>query len=389
MQLKVLNCFLDNRFGGPQRRTSSVAEKLKEHNIETVFLFNERLKGNIPVKSFKSFLVRHTQCITRQSTVVNLLLFFFLSPFNLYKIYKIIKSEKINIVHVNGVTNILPALAAKLSGVKVVWHLNDTLTPWIIRKSFLPIVKLFSDKITIEGEKIGKYYFKDNNRFWTKSTILYTPVDLNKFTPELVDVQDREIIKTEFNIPADNLIIGAVGNINRAKGYEYFIESAKTIKNKINNVKFLIVGAKLNTQQNYWAKLQNLINKYGLHDEVLFTGFRKDIPEILSVLDVFVLSSITEACPNVVLEAMAMKVPVVATNVGAVSEQILHRQTGMLVTPRQPGAIAEAVLELLEMPESRIKSMTSTARQRAEKIFSIGGIVQQHRRLYQHLSDSR
>ena len=77
--IKILSCLLDNRFGGPQKRSYSVAEELKKYNIETVFLFNERVKGDIPIKGFKCFLLKNMQCIHIKSQFMGLI-FFCLNP---------------------------------------------------------------------------------------------------------------------------------------------------------------------------------------------------------------------------------------------------------------------------------------------------------------------
>ena len=383
--MKVLDCFLDNRFGGPQRRTSSVAGRLREHNVETIFLFNERSKGNIPVKGFKCFLIKYIQCITRSSTLINLFLFCVLFPVNLYKIYKIIKLENINIVDTNGIINFVPVLAAKLNRARVIWHLNDTVTPRIVRKFFLPLVRLFADRIILQGERIGQYYFGNNTTFWNKSVILHAPVDLNKFNPGLVDAQNREILRAEFNISTDDLVIGAVGNINRAKGYEHFIEAAEIIKQNVGKFKFLIFGSKLETKKDYWQSLQDLVHDLNIRDDIVFTGFRDDISEILSIIDVFVNSSVSESLPNAVLEAMAMKVPVVATNVGAVAEQVINGKTGIVVEPRRPDLLAEAILKIANLPKHTLEKMTNEGRRRVEEIFSLHIIARRYHDIYKKI----
>ena len=124
--------------------------------------------------------------------------------------------------------------------------------------------------------------------------------------------------------------------MNRFKGLTYFIEAAGRIKSRVPSAKFVIVGRKLDTDPGYWDHLQQLTEQLGLKQDVVFTGFREDVPAILSALDVFVLASIEESCPVALLEAMAMKVPVVATDVGAVSEMVLHGRTGFVVPPREP-----------------------------------------------------
>lgn len=383
--MRILNCFLDNRFGGPQRRAYSVAEELRSYKIETLFLFNEKSKGNIPIKGFKSFLIKHMQCIRRESTLINFCLFCLVFPYNLYKICKIVRSEKINILHTNGVTNFLPVFAGRLMRIKILWHLNDTMNPWIIKKVFLLFVNFLSTKIAIASEKVGFYYFKNNNQFWDKSVILYAPVDIKKFNPELIDSQIIERLKEKFHISSSDFVIGTIGNINISKGYEYFIKASKIVKRKEKKAKFIIVGSRLDNKIYYYRRILDLIQRFRLERDVILAGFRENIPEMLSMFDVFVLSSVNEACPIVVLEALAMKVPVVATNVGGVSELIINNESGKVVEPCRPDLLADSILEITHSSKEGLEKMVSNGLKRAKEMFSLDIITRKHKEIYEEI----
>ncbi|MCK4348225.1 MAG: glycosyltransferase family 4 protein, partial [Thermoplasmatales archaeon] len=151
------------------------------------------------------------------------------------------------------------------------------------------------------------------------------------------------------------------------------------------NVKFLIVGDISEPLKNYYyQKLKNLIGSLKMEQDVIFTGKRYDIPQLLSTFDIFVLPSIAEGTPIVILEAMAMEKTVVATDVGAVSEQILGGETGIIVPPRNPKAMAEAVIYLLEHSEERIR-MGKKAREGVKEMFSVERCVEEHRKLYENI----
>jgi glycosyltransferase involved in cell wall biosynthesis len=381
--MKILNCFLDNRFGGPQRRAHIIAQQLKRCNIETVFLFNERLKGNLPIENVKCFLVKHTQCMTVSSFWQNLFMFLLMCPHNLYKICRIIKREEIDIVHVNGIMNILPVLAAKLTKAKVLWHLNDTQSPWIVKKLCLRPLELCSDKIAVTSKSVSEYYLDSDTKLHTKPVVLGVPIDMTRFNPDAIGKERIENLKHEFNIVDGASVVGTIGNVNAIKGYEYFIKAAQIVKKKTDNVKFLIVGAQLHTQRKLAQKLQATISDCKLDNDIIFTGFREDIQEVLSVMDVFVLSSVSESGPLVVLEAMAMKVPVVATDVGLVSELLINNETGIMVELRNPQQIARGVLELLNKPKMEIEKMVNKARLRTSELFSLEKISEQHKQVYE------
>jgi len=173
--------------------------------------------------------------------------------------------------------------------------------------------------------------------------------------------------------------------LNYLKGHAYFIRAARRIKERIPEAKFLVVGRKLNTDPGYGDGVEQLARDCGLADDVVFAGFREDAAGILSVLDVFVLSSILESCPNVVLEAMAMRVPVVATDVGAVSEMVLAGRTGWVVPPRDAPALAEAVLACLALPRDRVIEMTDAARKRVETVFAADIMAGRQYRIYERI----
>ena len=383
--MRVLNCFLDNRFGGPQKRACEVASRLKSRGVETLFLLNEKSKTSKPVHGFVVYSIKHAQILSVEKSLLELLRFLFFVPINIQKTLSIIKKEEIDIVHVNGLVNLLPAVAAKMLHTKVIWHLNDTSTPRAIKAFFLPFVRLCSNAVAIAARQVGRYCFRRNEGLWKKADILYPPVDMEAFNPERIDRKKIHRLKEEFGASEQDLLIGTVGNINPAKGYEYFIQAAQRIASKANNVKFVIVGTELETQKPYSRKIRNLIKHYNLQDKFVLAGFREEIPEILCLFDVFVLASVSEACPIVVLEAMAMKVPIVATNVGGVPEQVMDGQTGHVVEPRNPAAIATAVLALLQTPKAQLEEMVEKGRRRAERIFSLDRIAGQHRQLYQRL----
>jgi glycosyltransferase involved in cell wall biosynthesis len=172
-----------------------------------------------------------------------------------------------------------------------------------------------------------------------------------------------------------------VGNINPIKGHKYFLKAAAIIKQKHPDSKFLVVGPKLPNRESYFESLQILCDELGLTEYVIFTGGRQDIPIIMAALDVLVLSSLSEACPMVVLEAMATGKPVVAARVGGVPEEIVDGQTGILVPPEDAEAIAEAVLYLLKHPR-QAKEMGVKGRERIIQHFSLEKSVEQHKDLY-------
>jgi len=382
--IRVLYCILDSRFGGPHRLAMSVAEHLRDKGVEMLFLLGQKSREVWRPEGFESFVCRHIQCCRRRHCVRNFAASFGSLPVNLLKICRIIRSRKIDIVHVDGVTNLVPALAARLTGRPIVWHYNDHL-PGAVQRVLLPLVNVLASTVIVQGEGLRQSRTAGHHRLRDKTAVLYSAVDTARFDPGRHGPLERRRIREELGVPPDCTLIGAIGNLNRLKGHAYFLEAAAEIKRKVASAKFLIVGRRLDTDPGCWESLQRLTEQHDLRQDVVYAGFREDIPAVLAALDVFVLPSVLESCPLVLLEAMAMKVPVVATEVGAVPEMVLHGQTGYIVPPRDGGAIAEAVLALLARPGQEVRGLVDAARKRVEDRFEIATIAALQKKIYEDL----
>jgi glycosyltransferase involved in cell wall biosynthesis len=154
---------------------------------------------------------------------------------------------------------------------------------------------------------------------------------------------------------------------------------AEVIRKK-GNIKAMIVGSGPLEDQ-----LKNRAADLGILDDLIFTGFRKDIPDLLGVFDIFVTSSLSEGLGAAVLEAMCAGKPVVGTQVGAIPETVINGKTGLLVPPRNSRALADAIVRLIECPEKR-RSMGERGRQRVIDKFSIERMVKNYEQFYDALA---
>jgi len=135
-------------------------------------------------------------------------------------------------------------------------------------------------------------------------------------------------------------------------------------------------------------KLLGQIRRQQLERTVVFTGFREDIPELLKVMDVFVLPSLEEGLPQSLLQALATERAVVASSVGGVPEVILHGETGLLVPPRDPGALVHQLEWLLRAPAQR-KTMGQAGRQVIVRNYSVESMLTKTEELYSALWEKR
>ncbi len=383
-RMRVLKCILHSRFGGPHRRSFAIARRLRAEGIETTFLFGLRGDRLADEEGFDCVYLKHLQFMTRQHPAIHLLRFSSTLPFNVRSVRRLIVSKGIDIVDVDGVTNPVPALAGHRSGRPVIWCYNDHL-PATLARLMLPWVGRIADRVVVQGETLRESRTGVCPRLRDKASVLYPGIDLTQFDPAEYDAEARRRWRAQWNLADEAALIGIIGNLNWLKGHREFLRAAARIKQRIPAAKFIIVGERLRTDAGYADGLQRLTAELGLQHDVIFTGFRTDIAATLAALDVFVLASVKESCPNVVLEAMAMKVPVVATNVGAVSELVGQGQTGMVVPPRDPEALANAVVACLNKPRAEIETMTEAARARVEAHFALEKIAEQQECLYEDL----
>jgi glycosyltransferase involved in cell wall biosynthesis len=232
--------------------------------------------------------------------------------------------------------------------------------------------KLADERIVV-GESVRGHYFEDHQN----NAIVYEPVDVAEFVSKSeADKQLRE--------PP---VLGAVGNLNPAKGFEYLLEAVPKVVDSIGPVTVRIAGGAYESQREYVAMLKEKVRELEIREYVEFVGWIDDIPGFLDELDLFVLPSVSEAFPMVVLEAMAMEKPVVATQVGDVPVQLGYGDVGWIVPPKSPNSLAEGIESALSNHERRLTA-AKAARERVRSRFSLERCTDEHERLYRRLSES-
>jgi len=178
-----------------------------------------------------------------------------------------------------------------------------------------------------------------------KIRVIDNGIDLTRFR----DTISPETVKEEFRLKKEVTIIGTIGNLGDEKGHVYLLRAARNIVKYVKSVKFLFIG-----DGPLRGDLENEATQLGIGDHIIFTGFRTDIPNLLSIMDIFVLPSVKEGLPMVLLEAMAAKKPVIATRVGAIP-RVVDNGNGILVEPRDAEGLEKAIVSLLTNEEKRRK----------------------------------
>lgn len=293
----------------------------------------------------------------------------------IWHIYFIIKNKKVSLLHIN--TNAMSGaaiIAAKIAGVPCVCHIRET-------RKFIKREELFSrlvDRFILLNkdsyEVYGQHVRKD------KISIIYDGLDLADFNA----INAEDFIR-EFQLNSEPLV-GVAGRIVEGKGQKEFILAGKEVLKSLPKTKFIIVGDAKGSQDNYYKEAKDLIMNEKLNRNIISTGWRNNLKNILSALNVAVLPSTNfpEGLPNVIIEAMALSKPVIATDIPGPRDIVVDGETGFLVPPGDIRAMAEKITYLLNNPELAIK-MGEAGRKRVEKLFDIKDRVKDIENIYEEL----
>lgn len=380
--IKVLNVVVDNHIGGIQNRILSVGKELKSQGIQSIVLSpnSDGDFSNIARDSgFKVYQasIESPKLFTSFRNTLKNALWILKFPVGVIETLRVIKREDVDIVHVNGLLALHAVFAARITRTPLVWHLIGTIYPHLLVKGIRPLF-LWSKKVVLVSNKTKEYYLGDNFADDIVK-VVFEPVDISRFQKS----RENEVyLRLKYDIPPDSCVVGFIGNISPVKGLEFFLEVARHQKDRSETqVYFVIAGKVPKNHTVYLDKLRSLIEKFDLKNDVVILEDFGDVKEIYSILDIFLLTSTSEGTPLVILEAMAMEIPVIAPDVGGISEQISDGETGFVVPPGDIGATLRSLQVLLDKPDLREK-MGRMGRRRAGSFFSLERCVQLHRDMY-------
>jgi glycosyltransferase involved in cell wall biosynthesis len=301
------------------------------------------------------------------------------NPLNTFKLTRLLKAARPDIVHTHGYfASVIGRLAARRAGIPVILaHVHSTY--WEYRKRHLMIerkLSRFTHKIICCSKAVESFVNNTEKITDNKTTVIYNGVDEERFSPH----QSPTSIRAEFGMDDEAAVVGTVSSLTPHKGHEYLIQAASLLLGTLPSVKFLIVG-----DGPLRKRLEDQAKNLNIHPAVIFTGARKDIPEILTLMDVFVLPSHTrEGLGLAIIEAMAAERPVVATDIGGIPEAINDSETGLLVPPGDPEGLAKAIIELLQNPK-KAKEMGEKGRTRVKEKFTTKKMLSEIEHVYQSL----
>ncbi|MDZ7341274.1 MAG: glycosyltransferase family 4 protein [candidate division KSB1 bacterium] len=212
-----------------------------------------------------------------------------------------------------------------------------------------------------------------------KLAIIDNGIDINRFHQSY----DHQKLYHDLKIASERIVIGTVGRLVEEKGHVFLLEATKQLISSHPSLMVIIIG-----EGPLMEKLNRMVDDLGLQKHVLLTGLRNDIPQMLALMKVFVLPSISEGLPMALLEAMASMTPIVATGVGNIPKLIVHERTGILINPGNPIEIKEGILKLLN-DEEYAQKLAQNAHDIVVSRFSNRAMASQYAKYYSQICSEK
>ncbi len=293
------------------------------------------------------------------------------------RLVRLIRQEQVDLVHAHlPYSGIMGRIASKLAPVQAVVYSEHNVWERYHRLTFLANKLTFkwNDAVIAVSDDIASSIRRNihlNGRPTLHSILNGVDVAVLAGTS-----RERDAVRAEFGIPLEHKLVINVANFTPKKRHADLLETARLVHQQDANVTFLLVG-----QGQLLDEVKALASHMGATGYVKFAGFRQDAPRLVAASDVFVLSSKFEGMPVSLLEAMALGVPCVTTNVGGIPEVVRDGQDGLLTPPEAPDQLAEAALRVLR-DQALGARLAESAKQRVEAQFGVRRMVQETEALY-------
>lgn len=289
---------------------------------------------------------------------------------------RFIRQEKVELIHLNNsiIRNHDWMLAALLTRTPFITHERG------INQHYPKLARLFSRQINAiicisraVSETLIKAGFPKE-----KLVTIYNGIDPDDVTPSV----NPEVIRERHKIPPNQPVIGIVGNIKEWKGQESVINAVHLVRNRYKDITCLLVGDNAEEDAYYLQKLNRLITESGLDSNIIFTGYQRNVADYLNAMDIVIHASILpEPFGRVLIEAMAMHKPLIASNDGAVPEIVQNGISGITFPPGNADELANAIIHLLDNPDIASK-MGESGYERLITMFHIDENARKTQSLY-------
>ena len=293
-----------------------------------------------------------------------------------FKLARHLKKSKIKILHLHNPTALFyGTLAGKIARTPCIIyteHGRDFSSSIKVRIANSLLCKIVN-RVVVVAEHGKRYLVEHEGVNERKIFKIYNGIDPQKFGR----THSGKVIRSGLGLHDDQSIIGIVARLDPIKNHTCLIRAMKIIVTRLPRTVLLIIG-----DGALRSELEGLTANLGLQDHIKFFGARSDIAELLSMLDVFVLSSLSEGLSLTLIEACAAAKPIVATDVGGNAEIVKHQSNGLLVPSDRPEDLAEAILEILSH-EVKARLMGEKGRKKFQEEFTLNVMVKKYEDLYE------
>ena len=292
------------------------------------------------------------------------------------RLYRLIRREHPTILHTWMFhANVPGRVTGRMCGVPIVISSERLGSANDFRKSVDRLTVSMSDRVTAVSRHAARFLIDDVGVPKHKVVVIPNGIDMNDYA----DLPDPAKVRDTMGLSEDeSIVLSACRLDNRQKGLDYLLDAWKSVVETNPDSRLLVAGDGPDR-----AALERQAARNGIADSVIFMG-EIVARDVLPAADVFVLPSLYEGMPNVVLEAMAASVPVVATSVGGTPEVVMDGETGLLVAPGDSNALARGIRRILDAPETAMR-FRSASRNRIESHFALKTTVQLTESLYETL----
>lgn len=328
--MRVLHLTTHLNMGGITIYIQRLAKSLQEQGVETLVFSG----GGMLEEGFRKAGIPLYIHPVRTKTILNPALYFQLQP-----LIRIIKKERINMLHAHTrVMQVLAGLAGRLTGIPVVTTCHGFYKPKLGRSLF----PAWGVKVIAISELVQEHLEKDMKVPSSRIRMIHNGVDIEELDREYLKLTPEQA-RESFGFPADAQVVGTVARLVRDKGHAFAIKALNILKNAYPQLRLLITG-----DGPYRRELEKLTAELNLNDKVRFTGNVTDIARAYRAMDIFTLPATwREGFGLSIIEAMTCKLPVIATDIWALSQLIRREETGLLVAPSSEKALADAIERVL------------------------------------------
>lgn len=306
-------------------------------------------------------------------------------PLEVWRAVSLMRREGCHVVHVNGLLNLVPAVAARFARKKLVWHLIGDHYPRSLVRLLMPLVRTLAHKrVYVAAGMLEHYGEKPSD---PGLEIIPEPVIIPGQPPDLASLWcdfAREAALPRALSHRPTKVVAGVGHLVPAKNWERFLAVARVLLRQIPELHFVILGSPSPTQEGYAARLKRRCAEMKLGERVFWCGYVKHASRFMPLFDMLLCTSRQEGTPLVILEAMASGVPVVSTRAGAVADVIQDGQTGWLTDVDDAQGLARACAQVLQRPEP-MRHVVEAARRFVVQYHGVEQCLNAHLQLYQSL----